>query len=118
MTALAGLLSCTSSNQGSVVTKGSGAYIASASELKPDGDPGTRAKMVMSGMIIPVDLKTRTDPKGFFIDLWYEGEKFEEEQYRSTPEEFQLVNAAGETYSPPIPLLRFPMNVGDAWKWS
>lgn len=101
-----------------LVTKGTGAYIGSQKDLKPDDDPGVKAKMVMSGMVIPVDVKTKTIAPDFAIDLWYEGELFEEEQYRTTPNEFQLVNAAGETYAPPIPLLRYPMNVGDAWKWS
>jgi hypothetical protein len=116
--AAAYLTSCTAQKPSALVTKGSGAYIGSQSDLKPDGDPGPKAKMVMSGMIIPVDVKTKASPQEFDIDLWYQGELFEEEQYHVTPDEFQLVNSASETYSPPIPLLRFPMNVGDVWKWS
>ena len=73
--------------------------------------------MVMSGMMIPVDLQTKATNDDFAIDLWYKGTLFEEEQYKATADSFSLVNAAGETYSPPIPLVRLPMNVGDSWKW-
>lgn len=116
----ASIVTCNRQKDGpaALVSKGSGAYIASPADLKPDGVPGTKAQMVMSGMIIPVDLKTKSVGQEFDIDLWYQNELFEEEQYKVTPDGFQLVNAAGETYSPPIPLVKFPMNVGDVWKWS
>jgi len=29
----------------------------------------------------------------------------------------KLLFAAGETFDPPLPLLIFPMTVGDSWKW-
>lgn len=112
------LTGCLGHGDKDVVTKGSGAYISSQKDLQPDANPGSKAKMIMSGMVIPVDLKTKASAQDFDIDLWYQGELFEEEQYRSTADQFQLVNAAGETYAPPIPLLQYPMNVGDAWKWS
>ena len=100
------------------VTKGTGAYIGEKADLKPDADPGPKAKLVLAGTVIPVEVKVKPAGEDFAIDLWYNGELFEEEQYKDGATGFSLVNAAGETYSPPITLLMFPMNIGDSWKWS
>lgn len=103
--------------QSSLIRHGSGIYIASSADLKPDANPGPQ-KAIYAGTVIPVDVKTNTDNGIFTIDLRYQGVSMEQEQYKSSPTEFDLVNAAGEQYTPPLPLLRFPMNAGDAWKWS
>ena len=50
--------------------------------------------------------------------MWSNGVMLDSEKYQIQPSSFNLVNAAGEDYVQPIPLLKFPMNVGDSWKWS
>lgn len=112
-----GALSCTGSKSGGQVTKGSGALINTSADMKPDADPGPQ-KAVYAGTVIPVKVKTTLDNGNFSIELMYNNVSLEMEKYLSTATEFDLVNAAGEDYAPPIPLLRFPMNVGDSWKWS
>lgn len=41
----------------------------------------------------------------------------EVEEYQDGVEAFRLKQGGGETYQPPIDLLRFPMKVGDTWTW-
>ena len=106
---------CHSGNK--LIKKGSGIFIGSSSDLKPDADPGPQV-VNYGGTEIPVNVKTTRKDDQFQIDLWYQGADMETEKYRSLPTEFDLENAAGEDYTPPIPLLYFPMNAGDSWKWS
>ncbi|MEA2554283.1 MAG: hypothetical protein QOJ65_2459 [Fimbriimonadaceae bacterium] len=72
----------------------------------------------MGGVIVPVDVKVEQSGDDFSLHLVNGGQDFETEQYKNPPDGFLLVNAAGETYAPPIPLLKFPMRIGDTWKWS
>lgn len=102
---------------GPVMHKGTGITIASSADLGPDADPGPE-KIVYAGTVIPVETKRSTTNGDYTMDFWYQGVSLETEKYRSMPTEFDLVNAAGEDYSPPLPLLYFPMNAGDSWKWS
>lgn len=110
------ILACNSGPKGA--TQGSGAYIGSKADLQPDGNPGPKAQMVLAGTVIPVDLQTKQDGDQFGISLLYNQELFEKELYQNSGETFGLVNAAGETYKPPIPLLQFPMHVGDTLNWN
>lgn len=102
---------------GSNDMKGSGAYIGAKADLRPDADPGPKGQLILAGTTIPVDIKTKSAGDQFDIVLTYQGEQFEKETYQSAGETFGLVNAAGETYDPPIPLLKFPMHVGDTLNW-
>lgn len=112
------LLGCTyGGSKGAGSSPGSGAYIAQKSDLKPDANPGDQAQLILEGVIIPVQMKAV--PKGgqFALDLFYNDQLFEEELYASSEKGMSLVNAAGETYIPPIPLIKFPMHIGDTWTW-
>ncbi len=102
---------------GRLVKKGTGIAINSSADLRPDADPGPE-KIVYAGTVVPVETKRNNVNGDYVMDFWYKGYSMETEKYKSTPSEFDLVNAAGEDYSPPLPLLYFPMNAGDSWKWS
>jgi hypothetical protein len=112
-----GILGGTACKKPVEVRTGTGPYIAAKADLGPDASPGTRAKLMMGGTPMDVEVKTTASEGVFNIELWYGGEVFETEGYQSQSDNFALVNAAGETYEPPIALLRFPMNVGDSWDW-
>jgi hypothetical protein len=96
---------------------GSGVHIASSTDLKPDANPGPQ-RIVYAGTVIPAETKVNLMNDEFSIELWYNEVSLEKEVYKSSAKEFSLVNAAGEDYAPPIPLLRFPMNAGASFKWS
>lgn len=95
-----------------------GALIRDKNEIKPGADPGKAALLRIDGLEVPVELSiVEEKPSDIVIKLWAHGELFEEERYSNPAGAFGLVNAAGETYEPPIPLLKFPMHVGDKLKW-
>ncbi|MCB8933193.1 MAG: hypothetical protein M9921_12755 [Fimbriimonadaceae bacterium] len=85
--------------------------------FKPDSLPGEKAKLVLAGTELPVEVKRRMDGNEVVIELWAHGEVVQQERYLSTKDAFNLAMAGGERYDAPLPLLKFPMNVGDAWEW-
>jgi hypothetical protein len=87
-------------------------------ELKPDALPGKEAQMVLQSLELPVELLQERNGNTVKLILKSTGAVFEEEVYESTDEAFALVFAAGETFNPPLPLLRSPLKDGDSWEWS
>ena len=53
----------------------------------------------------------------FTVTVEQHGEVYDEEAYKEAPSHFSLFEAAGERYSHPIPLLKFPLTVGESWTW-
>ena len=51
------------------------------------------------------------------VSINTQGEELEQEQYRLTDSEFDLVRADTDVFSPPIPLLKFPSSPGPSWDW-
>jgi hypothetical protein len=97
---------------------GTGAEFHSQSDLAPESDFGKKAVLLLAGASYPVSVAlSRTDGQ-FSVRLVSNGEDLEEEDYRSEPEAFELTEADEERYAPPLPLLRFPMRVGDTWTWN
>ena len=113
----ASLVSGNCRKPGKLIKAGSGIYIETPANLQPDADPSPQ-KIGYAGTIIPVEVKRENADGNFALKFWYQGAELEKEVYRSKSNEFDLVNAAGEDYSPPLPLLMFPMHAGDSWKWS
>ena len=72
----------------------------------------------MGAVTLPVEIKQKITPDLIELRLVAHHEPIDLEGYRSTPHEFGAVFAEGEHYDPPIPLLRFPMTVGESWNWS
>lgn len=94
------------------------ATILNESDLAPDTPPSQRAIVRLSGSPFEVDLATRKDKNRFQIMLSKDGVEFDREEYVDAYNGFKLAEAAGETYSPPIDLLRYPTKLGDSWDWS
>ncbi len=76
------------------------------------------AILTLAGDAIPVAVACTSTSGTVDIKLTAHGAVFEQEQYLQTQDSFDLLNAAGETYDPPIPLARAPMHIGDKWNWS
>lgn len=77
-----------------------------------------RAELVLSDNPIPVSVETEKTADTIAFRFQAYGVTLEEEAYRYGPTEFALVEAAKEQYEPPLPLLRFPMTIGDTWSWT
>lgn len=96
---------------------GPGPLISGYADLKPDAFSMTSAVLDTAGLKIPVTVQKTVKDRDVSIALVAKGQTIETERYRSTDDSFYLVEAMLEKYEPPLPLLKFPMHVGDAWDW-
>ncbi len=87
-------------------------------ELKLDQVPYTKADLILAGTRIPVKLSLKRNGTELHFLLWASEQQVEEEVYDLTPAQLALINASGEAFSPPIPLLMFPLSPGREWDWS
>lgn len=97
---------------------GGGHYLPKESAISPSHSPPSRAILTLSGSPFTVDVKAKKDQSKFTITLVKGDRELDHEEYVAGSEMFQIRVAGGETYNPPIDLLRFPMKVGDSWTWS
>lgn len=95
-----------------------GLSLQTSEDLAPATPPSEKAVLRLSGSPFEVDLKTRHEGSDFVIELLNHDAEFEREEYVDSFDGFRLKAAAGESYEPPIDLLRFPMTVGDKWQWN
>lgn len=96
----------------------SGIPIASYSALKPDHLELKRCILKLAGTIVTADIVQTRKGDEIVIDLRALGQVFETERYTSTDQDFCVLDAGGEVYDPPIPLIKYPMRVGDEWDWT
>lgn len=96
---------------------GSGAKIETSQDLKPDATVPVKASLKIGEVNMPVEIRQKNELDTVRLEIDAHGQTFETEVYRATEKSFDLVDAAGEIYDKPLPLLKFPMNVGDTWKW-
>ena len=73
--------------------------------LEPEADPGPKAILNYLGPGVPVDVHYKYADGRETIDLVSFGQDFEHEEYLKTAHSFALVNAAGDKFDPPLPLL-------------
>lgn len=110
------LYSCT--RKGGGATHGSGPILAESSkELRPDVQPGWKANLAILSTDIPVDVDQKIEGSEITLRLLSFGEELEVERYKSTPASFELLQMAGEEFSPPLPLLQFPVRGGSQIPW-
>jgi len=110
------LVGCGGPKVGGLLKHGSGLLVSTSAELMPDANPGAQ-KVLYGSIVIPVEVKIDKSAEDMTISLISREALLDTEKYRTAEKEFDVVNAAGEDYSPPIPLLKFPMNIGDSWSW-
>lgn len=85
--------------------------------LKPDAIPYKEARLVMNGHTFPVQVAT-TSKDGLVKHTFSSHDVvIESETYRVSPGSLELVAYGDETFNKPIPILKFPLTVGDSWTW-
>jgi hypothetical protein len=94
-----------------------GPHIRTREEIDPTFALDKHAKVTSAGLARPMDVDTDLDDNEYIVRLELHGEEYDEEVYKDLPGSFSLSQAAGEMYDLPIPLLKFPMQVGDTWNW-
>lgn len=96
---------------------GGGVEIATAVELMPDALYGEKATLNYGGTPVDVTMKRMASGQEVRFMLSAHDEVLETEVYQSTTSEFALVSI-DEKFEPPLPLLKFPMRIGEPWEWS
>ncbi|MBI5708407.1 MAG: hypothetical protein HZC36_15600 [Armatimonadetes bacterium] len=95
------------------------AKFVSPKDLGVDTPPPSAALLQLAGgEPLEVTVRANRDGAKLQLELIAHREVIETETYSTTPTSFNLVEAAGETYEPILPLLKFPMNLGDQWSWT
>lgn len=97
---------------------GTGLPIPSYSSLKPDQLTLDRCVLELAGSKYRADIQTVHEGNQVQFDLLAFGQVIESERYESTDKVFSVVSAGGESYEPPIPLVKYGMHLGDSWQWS
>lgn len=93
------------------------------SELDPGALPYERANLIMGGISIPVDVDRQVKGSEVTIRLLSEGDSLEYEVYELDGSGFRFRTVGirkddGEQFEPAIPVLRFPVEVGESWTWA
>ena len=80
--------------------------------------PGDKAMLRMAGIDIPVKIKAVRHEEQVALVLIANDVVMDREVYHRDDKELGIAFGAGEAFSPPIPLMRFPMRVGDTFDWN
>jgi hypothetical protein len=92
--------------------------LTSIDELQPDAYAAETARLTYPGGIeLPVEISVERQDERYTINILAHGQELEEEVYLIRPGGVQIVRAAAEEFEPPIPLLRFPMEIGQPMEW-
>ena len=98
-------------------TGGTGDRYEAIKDVKPEAKIPLKANLNIGEIDMPVEVDQAQKGEEMTLAFEAHGQTFETETYLVEEAKFGLVDAAGERYSPALPLLKFPMNVGDTWNW-
>lgn len=113
--ALVGLSGCEVRKSGNSIRISMGAR--HSDDLQPDKVPYAKGQLLMNGHPFPVAIASTKRGDTVTHTLLSEGVAIESETYVSDPGQFCLGAFGDEVFQPTIPLLKFPLNVGDTWNW-
>lgn len=88
------------------------------SELQPDAVYSEKAELVFPNLDVPVTMKRTLKDGKIRFDFLSMGEVLDSEVYVLDRSSYGLQEMNMESYSPPIPILMFPMAVGEKWEWT
>lgn len=92
--------------------------------LQPLNFKDSKASFVVGGIggsktstELPIDVKGTRTGNDLLLQLLVQGQEIEDELYRLNGNEFDLVRVSGDEFAPALPLLKFPLTVGNTWSW-
>ena len=100
-----------------IAQRGDGQEFTTLAAVGASKVPGDEATLVVAGTEVPVSIEARDSEGKLHLDLIAHDATFESETYLHDESQFAVIEAAGETYEPPLVLLKFPFSVGDAYTW-
>lgn len=86
--------------------------------FRPDTLPYREGSLILAGTRLPVELQERRKDGRFEIVVLAHGKAVEVETYRAENGQFLFESLSGESFAPPIPILRFPLRSNDSWDWT
>ena len=97
-----------------------------AADLKPGIAPPKLANLILSGTSIPVELQETRSGNSLTLNWMADPEGktggdpviVESEKYRFSDSYFAFAGTDHEQYDPPIPLVKYPLEVGSTGEWS
>ncbi|MCW5939623.1 MAG: hypothetical protein KF884_01140 [Fimbriimonadaceae bacterium] len=95
-----------------------GPRFASRQDLDPTKIRHLEARLVLAGTEVPVTLEPQIQGSEFNLLIRAKGAVMETERYQVNDQTFAFVGGTGEEFVPPIPILRFPLEVGEKWTWT
>jgi hypothetical protein len=104
-------------SSGTTPKAGTGDRYEKIGDVNPGSMIPAKATLKIGEIDMPVEVSLSQNGADTTFTFSAHGQTFETESYENKQTEFSLVDAAGERYNPPLPLLKFPMNVGDTWDW-
>ncbi len=113
LTLLAALIlgGCTGGSQGA------GQAYSAIGELNPSAKIPSKANLKIGEINMEVAINQKTSGDNMTLELEAHGQTFETENYSVNNNAFELIDVADEHYEPNLPLLKFPMRIGDKWEW-
>lgn len=99
-------------------SSGTGEKFETLADLQPDANIPATALLKIGQVDVPVEVVQASNGDRVELSLNAHGQTFEKEIYRVSTDSFELVEGAGEVYEKPLPVLRFPLAVGDSWTWN
>lgn len=103
---------------GGKASPASGFLVQGRQDLLPTKLSYEDCVLVFAGDRWPAKVSEKHDGDEYQIDLLAHDQVIESERYQSTDEAFSLVSAVGEKFTPPIPLVKYGMRVGEGWNWT
>lgn len=91
--------------------------LLTAEELNPGHLAFQNARLILGGTEVPVRLEAQQERNRFKVSVLAKGAVVEVEDYVIDDRTFRFSGVGGETFSPPITLLTFPMRSIGEWTW-
>lgn len=95
-----------------------GPYVRDAQEIGASLAPTGPAVLSLAGVPMSISIVGKKVGDDIIVEAHRHGSIVDREVYTVSDKSVSLKEAAGETYEPPIPLVKFPMSTGDGWDWS
>ena len=95
-----------------------GKMFESEESLDPSALPYTQARIILAGTEVPAEMSREVKGADVYFKIVSKNAVLEEEHYENDKNGFRFASLTGETFNPPIPLIRYPFKVGESWEWT
>ncbi|HZH98058.1 MAG TPA: hypothetical protein VEX38_03730, partial [Fimbriimonadaceae bacterium] len=117
LTLLCGALVGASCRSGSTKTPLQAPAFPTLASLKPQELKLEKSNLVLGGTKIGVEVESKLSPGVCEIILSAYDQVMETEKYTFDEKSFGVREITGEVYEPSLDLIRFPLRIGDSYKW-